>query len=64
MITLNVTGMSLRSVHAHLGFKHKVYENRMQDGNITIQVGAQYNQKRLFLEPPPLDCKSKSGEST
>ncbi len=29
-----------------------------------MSIGAQYNQKRLFLEPSPLDCKSKSGEST
>jgi hypothetical protein len=29
----------------------------MQDRNIKMNVGAQYNQKRLFLQPPPLDCK-------
>jgi hypothetical protein len=32
----------------------------MQDGNISIYIGAQYNHKRLFLVPLPLDCKSKS----
>jgi hypothetical protein len=29
----------------------------MQAGNLKMNVGAQYNQKRLFLQHPPLDCK-------
>jgi hypothetical protein len=57
METWNVTGMSLRSVHAHLGFKYKVYYNKMEDRNMKMNVGAQYSQKRLFLQPPLLDCK-------
>jgi hypothetical protein len=32
----------------------------MQDRNTTTHIGAQYNQKMLFLEPPPLNCKSIS----
>ncbi len=25
-----------------------------------MNLGAQYNHKRVFLKSPPLDCKSKS----
>jgi hypothetical protein len=32
----------------------------MQDGNIKVNVEAQYNQKRWFLQPPLLNCKSIS----
>jgi hypothetical protein len=64
MVTRNVTSMSLQSVHAYLRFKYKVYSNKMEDVNIKKNLEAQYNQKMLFLQPSPLNCKQKSDEST
>ena len=52
MITLNVSGMSSRSLHTYLGIEYEVYTKRMQDRNITMHVGAQYNEKRLLLDAP------------
>jgi hypothetical protein len=39
MVTQNVAGISLRSLHAYLGFKYKVYQDKMQDGNIKGTLG-------------------------
>jgi hypothetical protein len=36
----------------------------MQDRNMITDVGAQYDQKRLFLEPPLLNCKKAQNGSS
>ncbi len=51
MITWNVTGMSLCSVHTILGFKYKVYNNKMQDGNIILHIGVNTTIRGCFLSP-------------